>query len=237
MKLILQTLLRRPFLRMRSEDIAMTVHCGTHMDAPLHFAHDKWSIDQIPITHFVNRPLAVVDVTKKVSKNPDYAVTVDDLLNWEEENGPLPEGGVVFLRTGFAKHYHSRVQYIGTTSSNHALVHTPGLSPEAAEWIVANRLIVGMGLDALSIDPGQGEQFMAHRTLFERNMFVIENLNSNIDKVPLTGAKVNLYPMSLEGASGAPTRVIVNTSFGHRLREPLGLLALAISFTLLGALV
>lgn len=107
----------------------------------------------------------------------------------------------------------NRLLYIGTNTANHALVHTPGLDPEAAEWIVTNRLVVGMGLDALSMDPGQSQQFGTHRVLLDRNMFIIENINSNLDKVPLTGAKVNIFPLNLQGASGSPCRVIVDTSF------------------------
>lgn len=61
------------------------------------------------------------------------------------------------------------------------------MSPEAAQWLVQNRLLVGLGLDAVSLDKGQTEEFMAHRTILERNMFLIENLNSDLSKVPLTG--------------------------------------------------
>lgn len=198
---------------MQTEEISLAIHSGTHMDAPLHFVKDNWSVDEIPLSHFVNRPLVVIDVSKKVVKDNDYGVTVDDILNWEEQNGRIPEGGVIFFRTGFAKRYlKGKLQYMGTVSQNHALIHTPGVSPEAAKWIVANRLVVGVGLDAISLDPGQGEQFLAHRTILERNMYVIENLASSLDRVPVTGAKVNIYPMLIERASGAPCRVIVDTS-------------------------
>ncbi|KAI1301281.1 Kynurenine formamidase [Halotydeus destructor] len=194
---------------MKAEDITMAIHTGTHMDAPLHFAEGKWSVDQIPITHLVNRPLAVIDARNQVSQNRDYAVTIKDIQDWEATNGQLPEGCVLFLRTGFAHHYHNRLGYIGTLTSDAKLVTTPGLHEDAAKWIVENRLVVGIGVDALSIDQGSCESFGAHTTILERNMFVIENLNTNIDLLPLTGATVNLFPMKIEGASGAPTRVIV----------------------------
>lgn len=70
------------------------------MDAPLHFCKHKWSITDIPVTHFVNRKLAVIDVSQKVANDLDYEVTVEDLEEWEREHGPLPEGGVLFILTG-----------------------------------------------------------------------------------------------------------------------------------------
>lgn len=75
-----------------------------NQDAPLHFGRDRWSVGDIPITHFVNRPLVVIDVANKVALNRDYAATIEDITTWEEENGLIPEGSVVFLRTGFSKY-------------------------------------------------------------------------------------------------------------------------------------
>ena len=34
-------------------------------------------------------PLCVLDLSKEVSQNPDFTVTVDDILAWEEKNGKI----------------------------------------------------------------------------------------------------------------------------------------------------
>lgn len=207
----------------------MAVHSGTHMDAPLHFLRDKWSIDEIPITHFINRPLVVVDISNKVTKNRDYELLEEDLLAWEMENGEIPEGSVMLIRTGYSRFYHNRGQYMGTTTNLIQNLHYPGIGPEAALWIVKNRLVVGVGIDTLSIDPGAGLGFLAHRTLLERNMYLIENINTNIEKLPAIGALISVFPLPLQGASGSPCRVIVDLNASHSL-QPYGLLTMLTVF-------
>lgn len=198
--------------RTRSENVAFAIHTGTHMDAPFHFARDKWSVDEIPIEHFVDRPVVVLDVQKQVFKNRDYQVSEHDFHAWEQENGRIPEGSVVFINTGFAKFYPDRLKYLDIIPGSKAIdkLRYPGLHPDAAEWLVKNRLVVGLGIDAISIDSGASKSFYVHQILLDRNMYIIENLNNNIGKVPSRGAKVNIFPLKFEGASGSPCRVIVN---------------------------
>ena len=43
-------------------------HGGTHLDAPVHFAQGKQSVDQIPLQRFFG-PAVVVDVTKQSEAN------------------------------------------------------------------------------------------------------------------------------------------------------------------------
>ena len=44
-------------------------------------------------------PLCVVDVSEKVEKDVHYAVTVQDIQDYEAQYGPIPEGAFVALRT------------------------------------------------------------------------------------------------------------------------------------------
>src|SRR5687768_15562999 len=59
-------------------------HGGTHLDAPVHFAQGKQSVDEIPLQRFFG-PAVVVDVTKQSEGNADYQVTVDDLRRSESD--------------------------------------------------------------------------------------------------------------------------------------------------------
>lgn len=201
------------------------------MDAPLHFCKDKWSVDEIPVEHFVDRPLVVINTEHSVIKNRDYEVTEADLLAWEQANGRIPEGSVIFIRTGYSKYYSDRRRYFGV--NNGAIIaqnmHYPGLNAEAAEWIVRNRLIVGIGIDGVSLDGAQAKGYVAHQTILGRNMYILENLNSKIDQIPETGAKVHIFPMKIEGASGAPVRVVVDINTGSRLKPLLLLITLSIT--------
>lgn len=202
------------------------------MDAPFHFIRDKWSVDEIPIEHFVDRPLVVLDVQKQVSKNRDYQVTEHDFHAWEQENGKIPEGAVVFINTGFSKFFPDRLKYLNWTPGSKSVTSPrwPGIHREAAEWLVKNRLVVGVGTDAISVDSGASRAFYVHQILLDRNMYIIENINSNIAKVPTTGSKVNIFPLKFEGASGSPCRVIVNTNSSKLTSASLILIFVAFFF-------
>ena len=63
-------------------------HGGTHLDAPVHFAKGRMSVEQIPLDQLVGAA-AVVDVSTKVESAPDYQVTVAELQAWEQAHGPL----------------------------------------------------------------------------------------------------------------------------------------------------
>ena len=65
---------------------ATAEHGGTHLDAPVHFAQGRWSVDQIPLEQLIG-DAAVVDVSEKCAAQPDYQVTVADLEAWEGAHG------------------------------------------------------------------------------------------------------------------------------------------------------
>ena len=62
----------------------------------------------------------------------------------------------------------------------------PGLHPDAARWLVANRQLSAIGIDTASIDYGQSTQYESHRVLFERDVPAFENLTA-LDRLPLRG--------------------------------------------------
>ena len=194
--------------RVTAENIELAIHSGTHMDAPHHFVQNNWAIDEIPMTHFYRRPVVVIDIQKAVLKNVDYEMTIHDLYAWEEENGKITEGSVLLVRTGFSKKWPDRSRYFGGTVKTS--LHFPGMSEEACDWLVHNRLVVGVGIDTASVDSGQGQGFKCHQILLGRNMFLIENINDNISKVPTTGSSMTVFPLKITGASGSPCRVLVD---------------------------
>jgi len=184
-------------------------HGGTHIDAPVHFAKGRNSVDQIPLEQLMG-PGLVVDVTGKCAVNPDYLVSVDDFQNWEKQNGKIPSGSIVFLRTGFGKYYPDRRKYLGTDERGTeavAKLHFPGLDPNAARWLTQNRSIKAIGLDTASIDRGQSTLFESHRALFEKDIPAFENV-ANLDQLPLRGFSVIALPMKIKGGSGGPLRIV-----------------------------
>ena len=187
----------------------MSEHGGTHIDAPIHFHQSGATVDRIPLEQLMGAGV-VVDVTEACGKDPDYRISVDDLLRWEKANGTIPEGTIVFFRTGFGRFWPDRTRYLGTDERGPQAVpklHFPGLDPEAARWLVAHRGIRAVGLDTASIDCGQSKLFETHRILFEKEIPAFENL-ANLDRLPARGFEVIALPMKIKGGSGGPLRAV-----------------------------
>jgi kynurenine formamidase len=184
-------------------------HGGTHIDAPVHFAKGRNTVDEIPLDQLMG-PGIVVDVTKQCDKNPDYLISESDFKSWEQGHGKIAAGTIVLLRTGFGKFYPDRKRYLGTDQRGAAAVanlHFPGLDPNAARWLTQNRQIKAIGLDTASIDYGQSKLFESHRTLFAKDVPAFENV-ANLDKLPTRGFSVIALPMKIKGGSGGPLRII-----------------------------
>ena len=186
---------------------ASAEHGGTHLDAPIHFAEGRLTTDRIPLSGLIG-PAAVVDVSGRAT--PDYQVTTADLQGWEAAHGPLPDGGILLLRTGWGARWDDRAAYLGTDRTGPEAVaelHFPGLAPDAARWLVAERGIVAVGIDTPSIDHGQSTDFASHVVLYSENMAGFENV-ANLDRLPEAGAFVVALPMKIEGGSGGPLRIV-----------------------------
>lgn len=184
-------------------------HGGTHVDAPIHFAEGRRTVDQIPLEQLIGRAV-VIDVADKALENRDYQVGVGDIKAWERKNGRFPDGCIVLLNTGSSRYWPDRVKYMGTDGRGSEAVadlHFPGLHPDAARWLVENRSIGAIGLDTPSIDYGQSELFECHRILFDKNIPAFENV-ANLDRLPPAGATVMALPMKIKGGSGGPLRMV-----------------------------
>jgi kynurenine formamidase len=184
-------------------------HGGTHIDAPIHFAEGKPTVDRIPLERLMG-PAVLIDVSEKCAADADYRVAVTDFEEWETQHGVLPDGAIVLLRTGFGAYWPDRVRYLGTGERGPGAVaklHFPGLDPEAATWLVANRTINSIGLDTPSIDYGQSTHFESHQILFAAEIPAFENL-AHLEQLPATGFVIIALPMKIAGGSGGPLRVV-----------------------------
>ena len=184
-------------------------HGGTHIDSPVHFAKNGWTVDQIPLDRLI-APAIVVDVTQASASNADYQVARGDFEAWERAHGRMPDGVILLLHTGYGARWPDAARYLGTAERGQAAVaklHFPGLHPDAAKWLVAERSIKAIGLDTASIDFGQSTLYESHRILYEKNIPAFENL-TNLDRLPATGARIVALPMKIGGGSGAPLRAV-----------------------------
>ena len=179
-------------------------HFGTHMDAPAHFTRQGATVDQIPLEQFLSAAV-VVDVSEGARSNSDYRVTVPDLEKWVNAHGPIPRGCLVFFRTGWARRWPSQEGYMHQDARG--VLHFPGLSVEAARYLLDHARPVGIGIDTASIDFGPSKNFEVHQLTMAAGLYHLENV-ANLDELPATGTYVIALPLKLRDGSGSPSRVV-----------------------------
>lgn len=182
-------------------------HGGTHLDAPIHFARQGRTADQIPVRQLI-APAAVIDISAKAEKDADYRLTPANVRAWEARHGRIPEGAIVLLRTGWGKRWPDRKRYFGDdTPGDASKLHFPSYGKEAAELLVGERKVGALGIDTPSIDYGPSSDFVVHRIALPAQVPGLENL-ANLEEVPETGAWVIALPMKIAGGSGGPLRIV-----------------------------
>lgn len=178
-------------------------HVGTHFDAPLHFSEDGASIDEIPVEQLVC-PIAVVDVRDQASQNPDYALALQDLEQFEQRYGRIPDGACVAMFSGWEKHlgtdHFRNVDSAGT-------FHFPGFHADAAEFLIRERNVHGIAVDTMSLDIGATTTSPVHNLWLPSGRYGIENV-ANLGLLPPLGATIVAGAPKIQGTTGGPGRVI-----------------------------
>src|ERR1700675_334013 len=81
-------------------------HTGTHFDAPIHWITGKDlpnnAVDTIDVAKFI-APAVVIDCSKECAANPDFALTIPFVEQWEARYGRIETGSWVLLRTDWSK--------------------------------------------------------------------------------------------------------------------------------------
>jgi kynurenine formamidase len=178
-------------------------HLGTHLDAPNHFEKNQPAVDQIePKRLFAHG--VVIDIAPQSSGDADYRLTTSDVAEWEKAHGRIPDGAVVLLSTGWARHWNNYPRY--KNQDVEGKMHFPGCSAEAAKFLVDERNVKGLGIDTLSIDYGLSKDFAVHHVVNGAGRYGLENV-AHLDELPPRGFYVVVAPIKIETGSGGPTRL------------------------------
>ncbi len=168
--------------------ITLYSHTGTHIDAPAHLIKGHNTLDMLTIDHFYGPALmlnfdnstAETIGVKQLEPYQDKIKTVDFLL----------------LHTGWSQYWGSEYYFS----------KYPVLSLEAANWLNSFGL-KGFGLDTISADTADTEDYPIHKTLLQKNTLIIENL-TNLSGLPNSQFDFSCFPLSLEDADGSPVRAV-----------------------------
>lgn len=164
--------------------VRLSVHAGTHVDAPRHFFDDGSGAEALPIDLLIG-PARVVEVLGGSAidvaalSGLDFSDDVRLLLKTTNSNlWSSPE-------------FHS--DYLGLTDS-------------AARHLIAQGIRV-VGVDYLSVEPYKTPGAPTHHTLLQAGVIIVEGLD-------LSGVEPGAYemiclPLRLVGSDGAPARVVL----------------------------
>ena len=189
--------------KVSSIEYSLVSQYGTHVDSPYHFHEDGRQLHEIGIKEMAY-PICVIDVTEKVKANLDYGLTVDDLLAWEEQNGQIPEGCFMAMRTGWSK--RSAAEFSGVDENG--VPHYPGWTLAALKFLHEKRNVAVIGHEPSDTDPAstitdalwEGELYWLGLGKFQIELMV------NLDQVPAAGAIIFCPFPKVEGAPGFTAR-------------------------------
>jgi kynurenine formamidase len=179
-------------------------HSGTHINAPNSFYNHSLGIDEYPAQSLVV-PAVVIDTREAVKVNSDYALTITDVLTWEEEYGEISAGCIVILNTGWQKKWFDKNAFFNQDAEG--ISHFPGFGSDTTEFLLEQRQIAGVGIDTHGVDPGQDNSFATNHLVLEKPRLVLENL-TNLDQLPPKGTTIAIAVLRLRGGSGSPVGVL-----------------------------
>ena len=194
------------------EQLNLTAHAGTHLDAPWHFASTMnngeraWTIEEVPLDWCI-RPGVKLDLRHL----PDaYVATAADLQAAVAATGRnLEPFDIVVINTAAGAAY-GRPDYLGRGC---------GIGREATHWLMSQGIRIA-GTDAWSWDapfPATAKCFAetgdagliweGHKAAREGIFLHMEKL-ARLDELPSSGFTVSCLPVKIKGGSAGWCRAI-----------------------------
>jgi arylformamidase len=172
----------------REQNIYLSSHTGTHIDAPAHFIKDGKTLDQLGLEPLVGR-CKILDLTTVEQK-----ITAEVLQKKERELS-LEPGDIVLFKTT-----NSDVSPTDKFISNFVY-----LTHDGAQYL-CDKKIKAVGIDYLGIEQSHPDH-PTHMELLRRDIPIIEGLR-------LKETKQGIFffcclPLSMPGLEAAPARAMI----------------------------
>jgi arylformamidase len=163
--------------------ITLSVHTGTHADAPYHFDEQGVDISRLPLEKFIG---------------PAIVVEVPDAQRVEIEHvRPLDFSRIERIL------FKTRGSDLDDSRWEDDFVY---LTPETAEFL-GKQSVQLVGLDSPSVDPMKSKTLDTHKMLARYGIVNIENLN--LSDVPPGEYQLIALPLKLKGLDASPVRAVL----------------------------
>jgi kynurenine formamidase len=175
----------------RNTLMRISIHTGTHIDAPSHFIRDGAAIDEVALDRFHRSGLRL-DLSNAAPGEP-ISLSRLEAAGLEAERA---RGSILLLATGWADR---------AWRSDRLYADNPFLARDAAEALAE------IGPSALGLDFAVDERrpWPNHTILLGADVLLIENL-VGLPDLPADGFDVIAFPLRLEGENGGPARVVAS---------------------------
>lgn len=159
----------------------MDMHCGTHIDAPLHMLKGGDTIEKYDLSKFIG-DCKVFDLT-----DVDEAIRKKDI-----ENLDIQKDDIVIFKTknSFDQGYNPKFVYI----------------EEDAAMYLSEKGIKTVGIDAMSIERDKKEH-PSHKIILGANIGVIEDLY--LKNVGQGQYFLSALPLNIRGSEASPIRAVL----------------------------
>ena len=168
-------------------EIHMSVHTGTHVDAPNHFIRNSDSITDININRFFGEAKVYDFTSKEISSGIDKL----DLINLN-----IKKDNIVLFKTR-----NSKLRMYDSSFEKEAVY----LTQEGASYLVSKR-IKAVGIDYLSIGKYRDDE-KTHKILLKHNIVIYEGLN--LENINSGSYLFYGFPLKIKDCEGAPVRAIL----------------------------
>ena len=166
-------------------------HCGTHIDAPVHFGVGTETIETIDVENLIG-PAWVADVRPigpRALIEPQHLGAIADKFK---------PGESLLICTGWSA-YYGRDQY---------RQELPRISEELTHWCVEKKVrMLGVEPPSVADVNNIDELTTIHKTLFEGGVIVVEGL-ANLTSVSKPHVTFIALPLKIANGDGAPARAI-----------------------------
>ena len=169
--------------------VIMSVHNGTHADAPFHFTRKGDTIDSVPLENYIG-PAVVIDFAEKFSRTQP-SIAIADL---EHARSQIAEARRVLLRTNCFPDCRRFPSWI------------PVLEPEAIAWLRELHVVL-LGVDLPSVDPIEAKVLANHYALTAGNIAIVESLD--LSEVEAGVYQFAALPLKVVGGDAAPVRALL----------------------------